>query len=217
MVFKCLLGTSHLNASGSKPGLQVAGEGCLEHLGSAMGSPASNLHPLHRPNRSKSPRMLRPSPPPAAGSDPHGDTDAISPLSSTGVPGQGSPGRAAWGRVPAHSIISRSGSSSLATQTEPQHGLGKQIRRRRHHSSGGEPGVPTAGRCHCPALPRESTRTPSCVAGKARRRLCCSVSSRASHRRGWREPETSSAPRGGQGALAPCSPPPSALTQTSAQ
>lgn len=141
-----------------------------------------------------------------------------SPLSAPqGVPGQGSPGRAAWGRVPAHSTISCSGSSSLATQTEPQHGLGRQIHRRRHCGSGGEPGVPTAGRCHCPALPRESTRTPSCVVGKARRKLCCSVSSRASHRRGWREPETSSAPRGGQGALAPCSPPPSALTQTNAQ
>lgn len=106
-------------------------------------------------------------------------TDGISPLSSPGGPGEGSPGRAARGRVPAHSIISHSGSSSLATQTEPQHGLGKQIHRRRHCSSGGEPGVPTAGRCHCPALPWGSTRRPSSLAGQTRRRLCYSVSSRA--------------------------------------
>lgn len=81
--------------------------------------------------------------------------------------------------TPAHGIASRPGSSSLATQTEPQQGPRGQTasqpgakapaRRLRRDISGAEPSVPTrpraAGRCRCPALPGESTARSSSTRG----------------------------------------------------
>lgn len=157
-----------------------------------------------------------------------GARTAISPF---GFP-RGSQGRAAPGPagqaersyVPAHSIASCSGSSSLATTNRATtRTLEADTIAARRESSGREPGVPTrprpAGRCRCPAPSWESTTRSSSLAGQSGEKVVLfkGVFQGLPWQGGWGELETSSAPRGGRGALAPCSPPPSSLMQASSR
>ena len=136
MVFKCLLGASRLNATGSKPArtqhrwaARWPGGKCPEHLVSAVGSPAPQPAPTCTGRAAANclgGRTLCPSPsPPAACSE--GISPFSFPRGSRGRAAPGLAGQAERSCVPAHSIASRSGSSSLATQTEPQHGPRRQI------------------------------------------------------------------------------------------
>lgn len=102
--------------------------------------------------------------------------NGISPFTSQEGPAGGQPwpsqaGRGKQSSVPARSIPSRSGSSSLATQTEPQHGPGRQIASgpgaKALAGSPACPHGPSAGRCQCPALPWESTMRSSSLAGQS--------------------------------------------------
>lgn len=84
----------------------------------------------------------------------------------------------------------------------------------RRGGSGGAPGVPTrprpAGRCRCPALPWESTMRSTSPAGQSGEEA---VFQALPSQRGWWDPEGSSAPRGGRGAVAPHSSAPSSPMQ----